>query len=267
MFAFLKAIGLAPMEWDEARAATGKTTPYVGEILDKAFETAQAIVVLFSPDDEARLRDEFHEPNDPPHETNLTPQARPNVLFEAGMAMGREPDRTIMVEIGTLRPFSDAGGRHILKMDGSIQRRQELISRLKTAMCPVNSTGTDWQTTGDFSISPKGVSTRVVAINGSVEAFLKITMNGNVELHVENKSENEVRNVCVKIKPYKDDDEIALCTIDGDTIESLKPGEEFLPYTMQFSAGSGSSVNVTVDWENSDGSKGNLHKKLSRYRK
>ena len=150
MFTFLRAIGLHPLEWNEAVRATGKPMPYIGEILDAAFAQAGAVVVLMTPDDEARLRESFRGPSDPPHETEPTGQARPNVLFEAGMAMGRNAERTILVEIGTLRPFSDVAGLHVIRMDNSSQRRQELAQRLESAGCPVNLDGVDWHTAGDF---------------------------------------------------------------------------------------------------------------------
>jgi len=156
MFEFLKSLGLEPMEWEELRSATGKTTPYIGEILDVAFETAQAIIVLLTPDDEARLRKELWKPNEQAYEKNYTFQARPNVLFEAGMAMGREPERTIMIEIGELRPFSDVGGRHTLRMDNSVKSREQLISRLRTAECPVKIDDEKWKTTGDFTLLVNG---------------------------------------------------------------------------------------------------------------
>ena len=150
LFEFLRAVDLHPLEWSEAIQATGKATPYVGEILDVAFSRAGAVVVLFSPDDEARLRKSLWAANDPPHETQLSGQARPNVLFEAGMAMARSQDRTILIELGNLRPFSDIGGRHTVRLDNSSQRRQELAQRLATAGCPVNREGTDWHTAGNF---------------------------------------------------------------------------------------------------------------------
>ena len=150
MFTFLRAIGLHPLEWNEAVQATGKPMPYIGEILDAAFAQAGAVVVLMTPDDEARLREQFRSPSDPPHETELTGQARANVLFEAGMAMGRNADRTILVELGSLRPFSDVAGLHVIRMDNRSQRRQELAQRLESAGCPVNLDGVDWHTAGDF---------------------------------------------------------------------------------------------------------------------
>lgn len=150
LFDFLRSIDLHPLEWSEAVHATGKPAPYVGEILEAVFSRAHAVVVLFTPDDEARLRKSLQTDSEPPHETELTGQARPNVLFEAGMAMGRSEDRTVLVELGSLRPFSDVAGRHVIRLDNSSQRRQELAQRLRVAGCPVNLEGTHWHTAGDF---------------------------------------------------------------------------------------------------------------------
>ncbi len=153
LFSFLRAIDLHPLEWSQAVQATGKPMPYIGEILDAAFSHASAVVVLMTPDDEARLRSAFREENAPPFETDLTGQARPNVLFEAGMAMGRNQDRTILVELGALRPFSDVAGLHVIRLDNTPQRRQELANRLKLAGCPIYLEGTDWYTVGDFTVT------------------------------------------------------------------------------------------------------------------
>ena len=61
MFGFLEAIGLMPLEWGELVAETGSAAPYIGQVLKKAFETAKAVVVLFTPDDEAWLKEAFHK--------------------------------------------------------------------------------------------------------------------------------------------------------------------------------------------------------------
>ncbi|MBI4336511.1 MAG: nucleotide-binding protein [Chloroflexi bacterium] len=150
VFAFLRAIGLQPIEWTQAVAMTGKAAPYVGEILDAAFANAQAIIVVMTPDDEARLRQPFVKDGDPAYERDLTPQARPNVLFEAGLAFGRDANRTILVEIGKNRPFSDIAGRHTVRLDNSTKKRQDLANRLKGAGCAVDLSGTDWHKEGDF---------------------------------------------------------------------------------------------------------------------
>ena len=153
IFQFLRAIGLHPLEWSGAVKLTGKPSPHIWEILERAFSEAHAILVLFTPDDEAYLRESLRSEHDLTHETQLSGQARPNVLFEAGMAMGRSEDRTVLVELGVLRPFSDIAGRHTIKLDNTSQRRQELAQRLQLAGCPVNLEGTDWHTVGDFESS------------------------------------------------------------------------------------------------------------------
>lgn len=158
MFQFLRAIGLRPREWSQAVADTGKAMPYIGEVLDAAFSKAQAVVVLMTPDDEARLREPYRVPGDPPHETELTPQARPNVIFEAGMSMGRAPDRTVIVVVGEVRPFSDVGGRHVIRMNDSSERRQELAHRLRDAGCDVDLGGTDWHREGNFAAAGQAPS-------------------------------------------------------------------------------------------------------------
>jgi predicted nucleotide-binding protein len=153
LFRFLRSIGLRPVEWSQAIQLTGKASPFIGDVLDVAFSVAQAIVVLMTPDDEARLRESFRSKNDPPQEAQLTGQARPNVLFEAGMAMGRNPDRTIIVELGTLRPFSDIAGRHIVRLNNDSASRHELAQRLETAGCAVDLSGRDWHTEGNFNFN------------------------------------------------------------------------------------------------------------------
>jgi predicted nucleotide-binding protein len=151
LFSFLRSIGLQPIEWRRAIELTRKPNPYVGEILDAAFREAAAVVVLLSPDDEAKLKTDFIKSHDPAYEKVLTGQARPNVLFEAGMAMGRNPDSTVLVQVGDLRPFSDIGGRHVVHLSNSAETRSEFTTKLANAGCNVNTSGTDWLTEGDFA--------------------------------------------------------------------------------------------------------------------
>jgi predicted nucleotide-binding protein len=154
LFRFLRSIGLRPLEWSQAIQLTGKASPFIGEILDVAFSNAQAVIVLMTPDDVAQLQEQFRSQHDPPYESRLIGQARPNVLFEAGMAMGRNPGRTIIVELGTLRPFSDIAGRHTIRLSNTSAARQELAQRLETAGCAVDLSGRDWHTEGSFDLKP-----------------------------------------------------------------------------------------------------------------
>lgn len=152
MFDFLRSINLSPMEWSQAVRLTGEGSPYIGQVLDAAFSHAAAIVVLMTPDEIAYLQPQYGRDNDP--ETKPAAQARPNVLFEAGMALGRDPRRTVLVEVGDVRPFSDVAGRHAIRLTNDPALRQELATRLETAGCDVNLRGVDWHTTGDFTPPP-----------------------------------------------------------------------------------------------------------------
>lgn len=155
MFAFLRSLGLRPMEFREAITMTGLGAPSISEILNVAFKNAQAVVVILSGDDEGCLRPQFRSDRDSAEEKTPTPQARQNVLFEAGMALGRHPDRTILVQVGEIRPFSDIAGRHIVHFSGTPDQRNDLVNRLRNAECPVNTAGSDWFTAGDFDAALK----------------------------------------------------------------------------------------------------------------
>lgn len=149
MFAFLRAIDLNPIEWTVARSMTKKGSPYIGEILDAAFSNAQAIVVLQTPDDVTYLHESLTYPDDP--ETQPQMQPRANVLFEAGMALGRDEDRVIIVELGRVKVFSDIHGRHAVRLDNDVKNRQELATRLRDAGCAVKLDGTSWHDAGDLT--------------------------------------------------------------------------------------------------------------------
>lgn len=153
MFDWLRALDLKPTEWGEAIKMTGKTSPYIGEILEAAFSNAQAVVALMTDDEEVQLRDSLLKEGEA---SSRAFQARPNVIFEAGLAFGLHPKRTIIVELGNLRPFSDLSGIHVIRLDNTAARRQDFIERLKIAGCSVDIDGkTDWTTTGNFEAAVK----------------------------------------------------------------------------------------------------------------
>jgi hypothetical protein len=70
------------------------------------------------------------------------------------MAMEHAPMRTIIVEFGKVKVFSDIHGRHTVRLDASTEKRQELANRLRNAGCAVNLSGTAWQTAGDLTPPP-----------------------------------------------------------------------------------------------------------------
>jgi predicted nucleotide-binding protein len=138
MFDWLRALGLRPREWAQLVRATQQGSPFIGDVLDRAFRASQAVVVLFTPDELVSLRPEI---------TGAEPawrlQARPNVLFEAGMALATYPDRTILVVLGPQDLPTDLSGRHCVRVREAADLK-EIAQRLETAGCPIDTTGSDW---------------------------------------------------------------------------------------------------------------------------
>jgi hypothetical protein len=151
MFDFLRSIGLAPVEWNEAVRRTGSGSPYNGQVVDALFKDAQAIVVLFSPDEHVELRTDLQDRHDG---DNSGWQPRPNVFIEAGMALARDEAHTILVQIGMVRHASDLIGRNLVHFDGSSTQRHNLVERLRTAGCAISNSGSDWLRTGNFEVPP-----------------------------------------------------------------------------------------------------------------
>ncbi|MCB7138259.1 TIR domain-containing protein [Cellulosimicrobium marinum] len=148
---FLIFIGLRAMPWSEARALTGKPSPTTYEIVAAGMAGAGAVIVIFSPDDQARL-DPRLAPGEP--EERPTGQARQNVILEAGMAFATDPRRTIFVQSERTRPVSDIDGFNWVPLDGSWDRRQDLYSRLRDAGARVEPQPGDLQASlaGPFRI-------------------------------------------------------------------------------------------------------------------
>lgn len=145
IFNFLRAINLKPLEWNDVIESSGKASPHTKEAIEKALEKSQAVLVLLTGDDEVKLKEKyFDKENDSDDEKELYPQARPNVIFEAGMAFGTHPDTTIVVQFGKVKQFSDIYGINYIKFDGKYDCRNSLANRLKNAGCSVDTSGNDW---------------------------------------------------------------------------------------------------------------------------
>lgn len=165
MFQFLRSLDLDPIEWERAIRATGSASPDIREVVNAAFDMAQAVVALMTGDDVAKLRPEFLKDDDPSHERELTPQPRANVLFEAGMALATHRDRTVLVTVGKVRPFSDISGLHLLRLNDSAEKRGALAGRLESAGCAVNRQGSDWYRVGKFGTDSDSIATSQENIN------------------------------------------------------------------------------------------------------
>ncbi|MER6024732.1 TIR domain-containing protein [Streptomyces sp. NPDC001851] len=151
MFGLLRKLDLRPLEWEDLVRATGKTAPFLGEVVAKAPEQAQAALVLLTPDDIVQLHPELRGSNEPPYETEPTGQPRPNVLIELGMVLMAYPERTLMVEVGELRTIADIAGRNVIRFDGSEAALSKIVQRLRMAGCTIDDTRSEWRQTWPYS--------------------------------------------------------------------------------------------------------------------
>ena len=149
LFAFLDSLDLHPMEWPELLELAGGGAPPIGAVLDAALDQDCTFLVFMTPDDVVYLRPEHARGDDP--ETRPQGQARPNVLFEAGLAFARHPERTVLVHFGEVRRASDLIDRYHVRLDDSPASRQRLVGRLRSAGCDVSTTGVRWLSAGDLT--------------------------------------------------------------------------------------------------------------------
>jgi len=147
LVAFLKSLRLQPLVWQDVVRATGKPNPHISDVLDKGFSIATAVIVLYTGDEHAELRSELRQSTDLAE--SVSAQPRPNVIYEAGMAVAKFPDRTILVKLGSVRISSDLWGRHYVDLENPDGRAQ-LVDALTNSRCAVDTSG-DWQQAGDFS--------------------------------------------------------------------------------------------------------------------
>jgi predicted nucleotide-binding protein len=154
MFAFLRSVDLNPIEWGQAMSATGEAMPSIPATLGAALAGGvSAVVVVLTPDDLVVLKERLWKKSDPDEEKRQMGQARPNVLFEGGMAFALHPDKTVIVSLGRVKSFTDVSGLHIIRLNNTAAKRSELVEALRRAGADVQTDGrTDWYRVGEFEV-------------------------------------------------------------------------------------------------------------------
>lgn len=127
---FLHFLGLRVLKWSDAVALTRQAQPHTYDIVQAGMAAAAAVIVVFSPDEQARIRPELVGQSGSDEDGF---QPRQNVLLEAGMAYASSPAKTICVKAGTTRRISDIDGMNWVPMDGEWDSRKQLIHRLQAA--------------------------------------------------------------------------------------------------------------------------------------
>lgn len=155
MTQFLRALDLLVVGWDEAREQAQKTgrtgSPDTLSIVEAGMDLAAGVLVLFTPDDEARLNPHFQHPTDPEDDRQVTGQARQNVILEAGMAWSRDKSKVVLARLGRVRGISDISGINFVNIRNDLSARTDLAKALRGLGLAVDLEHPDrWSTDGDF---------------------------------------------------------------------------------------------------------------------
>lgn len=137
LFAFLRVIGLKVLLFDDVRGP-GSESNFT--IVRRGIESAQGVIVLFTPEESSALRENLRNPDDP---AEPVWQPRPNVIFEAGWALGAHTEKTIIVEAGLTHAVSDIDGFNTVRMSGA-SSLNDLASRLGRLQLDVNRNDPAW---------------------------------------------------------------------------------------------------------------------------
>jgi hypothetical protein len=150
MYDFLDALGLQLLTKEAVINSLQQGAPFADDVLDTTFKSAKAIIVFFSAEEQVRLRRELRKPDDRNAETEFLLQPGIDQIFEAGYALGGFSDRTILLQVGQVRLFSDIDGRDVLNFTGKVADCRRLIDRLKSIGCILQENGNKWQGARNF---------------------------------------------------------------------------------------------------------------------
>jgi hypothetical protein len=160
MGVFLRSMGLEPLWFRDVRKNMSGTVQII-KVVEHGMELAQGVLALFTPDEFAALHPVLRKKGESGDAVQRW-QARPNVLFEAGLAYGRDPDRVAFVLFGDAKLFTDASGMHVFwptNEHGPDSSRAQLRGLLGGGMqCMVNKDSDDWMTAGNFDAVTTGLS-------------------------------------------------------------------------------------------------------------
>lgn len=96
LFDLLRSVDLKPFEWSTVVELTGEGCPTNYQSIDKAMDNVQAFIALFTDDDEVKLRDELLNKGEKIEDISYQP--RPNVLFETGLAFGKDRKKPLLLK-------------------------------------------------------------------------------------------------------------------------------------------------------------------------
>jgi Predicted nucleotide-binding protein containing TIR-like domain len=148
MFQFLSGANLSLVKWSQVEARVEKNDPSVDETLHAAFDTAQAVIVVFTSDYLAKLKSAPADQDVSVKGKNLHFHPKLDLLFIAGLAFNMDQERTILVALGNMRFSHTLLEQHIIYLTNDDKDRRRLMTRLQRAHCKI--TDSRWQVQGNF---------------------------------------------------------------------------------------------------------------------
>lgn len=126
---FIRDLGLSVLTVEDL-GANRRGLASISEIISEGINTASIVLALLTPDESVAL---FDPTSNQLAQSEAGWQARPNVIFELGIAFSKSPDRTIIASIGNHRPFTDISGLSYLRLDDS-DAKQQLAVKMSTLL-------------------------------------------------------------------------------------------------------------------------------------
>jgi hypothetical protein len=153
---FIESLGLKHLSFESVANGMKTPAPFIADIVMSGISKADAVIALFTPDEIGA----FYSLNTGQLEASRW-QARPNVIFEAGVAYGlasaqkgAKAKKTILVTIGAdVELFSDVSGVHFVRLDGAAGKEalRERLSRVLGALPRPTREWLDPPNSGDFA--------------------------------------------------------------------------------------------------------------------
>jgi len=144
-FELLRRLDLRPLAFDELTARTGSSNPSVRAVVRAAFARAQAVIILLTGDDLVSLRTDLLGGAPAQGGAGETLQPHLRVIFEAGVAVALQHERTIIVEVPPLRGLLDLADVQVVRFaTGAPEERTQLVRRLRAAGCTLHTSGSTW---------------------------------------------------------------------------------------------------------------------------
>jgi predicted nucleotide-binding protein len=154
---FLNALGLRDWTFEQVSFELGPN-PVISDIVRRGVSGAQAVIALFTPDEYVSLEPALRFSSDEDKEIRRW-QPRPNVIYEAGLAMGMNKEGTLFVTVGKVDLPSDLDGIHRIRLTNSNESRHLLRRRLEAAGCEIDTgpgSSIEWLSPavgGDFDLA------------------------------------------------------------------------------------------------------------------